>query len=574
MKRRVAFVSIGLQMDTLGIAYLAAALDAADDFEVRRFRLLPWGAKAFEVPDTEELSEDEIKVIHQIIEFDPEFVGFSLLHQIFSLHFLHEGCSLLKAANPKVHICCGGHFATTNAPELMRRYPLIDTVAYGEGDETIIELLQATARTAISGIPAASMRHGARLEICQGIYYRSPHGEIIKTAPRPLVADLDALPFPVRDPEFFSEGKRYATPILTSRGCTGVCAFCDQPGITKYQPGRRWRGRSVKTVVDEIERIHKDFGEKYFTIVDSSFEDPNRTIGFRRMKQFAEELLARRLEIRYYVNFRAETFQRKPEDLDILKRLVRSGLTMVFCGLESFIQRDLDLYGKRATVEDNLRALQTLSQFPVSVRKGMILFNPYTTIDDLRDNHRQMQRNGMNDTLRHFLMQLAVFSGTGLISILERDGLLIEDKFMQSYYCYRFTDHRVEPLAAATRHLTIHPEIMRRWVQIEENRLIGINLRRDWSALLGKEVGQLDQKTEEIACDLRQINDAYFDAAVSLAEHKWDDAKYKRIEEEYIFHRFVPAVDRLFEALTEFRTSAAAKLGYAAGHNPFAAPRN
>ena len=114
----------------------------------------------------------------------PRLIGLSVIFQYRAPEFLALAAKLRRAL-PKAHVTMGGHFPTFAASELLRDFPALDSVVRGEGESTLLELVQKLDS------PAA---WGSIL----GLSFRRA-GEIVDNPPRPLIADLDALPFPARD---------------------------------------------------------------------------------------------------------------------------------------------------------------------------------------------------------------------------------------------------------------------------------------------------------------------------------------------------------------------------------------
>ena len=89
--------------------------------------------------------------------------------------------------------------------------------------------------------------------------------------PAPLKMCIRDSPFPDRDQFEQHDGKFQYVRLSTSRGCLGHCGFCSS-FAGRYQEGSRWRGRSPKNVVDEIEMLVKKYDFHTYDFVDSTFE--------------------------------------------------------------------------------------------------------------------------------------------------------------------------------------------------------------------------------------------------------------------------------------------------------------
>ena len=116
-------------------------------------------------------------------------------------------------------------------------------------------------------------------------------GKIVKNPDRPYIEDLDSLPFPARHLWPMERLREYEDILYlaTSRGCVYWCEFC----TTVRMHGRKYRMRSPKNVVDELEFLHKTYGVKKFTFCDDAF-----TVDQPRTEALCSEILQRGLKIR------------------------------------------------------------------------------------------------------------------------------------------------------------------------------------------------------------------------------------------------------------------------------------
>lgn len=98
------------------------------------------------------------------------------------------------------------------------------------------------------------------------------------------------------------------------------------------------------------------------------------------IKQFYENILNFDIHVNFSCLVRANDINNGREELELLKAI---GLKYVFIGIESFIQKHLDLYNKRITVQDNIDALKLLDELGLQPNIGFLLFNPITTIEEI-----------------------------------------------------------------------------------------------------------------------------------------------------------------------------------------------
>jgi anaerobic magnesium-protoporphyrin IX monomethyl ester cyclase len=100
---------------------------------------------------------------------------------------------------------------------------------------------------------------------------RTDDGAVFATAPRPLIADLDSLPFPARDLvdfEPYQENWRkahgyWSLSLINTRGCPYACAWCQKAVF-----GRTYRSRSAANSAEEMRLIKETYNPDQLRIVD------------------------------------------------------------------------------------------------------------------------------------------------------------------------------------------------------------------------------------------------------------------------------------------------------------------
>lgn len=224
-------------------------------------------------------------------------------------------------------VAIGGPHASA-LPQLTLDDTGADFVIAGEGEASLLEL-------------ANSLRAGSSGENIPGVLARGGM-ELVK---RPLIDDLDLLPFPDwpgMDPREYRRVERVGlvkgwpvASMITSRGCPFGCTFCASPELW----GRRIRFRSPKNVVDEIEYLVKEFGVK-----EIHFEDDNITFKREHMAGICDLLLSRGIKISWATpnGIRADKV-----DEELIKLMKRSGCYFLAFGVESGNQEILNRIKKQ-----------------------------------------------------------------------------------------------------------------------------------------------------------------------------------------------------------------------------------
>ncbi|MET0622089.1 MAG: radical SAM protein [Pyrinomonadaceae bacterium] len=374
----------------------------------------------------------EQEVIDALADCDPQLICLTLMS--LNVPSCVSLCDRLKRRLPETLIACGGPAGTYATLDVLRQIPCADIVAVGEGEPLIFDLVQ-------------HLYLKQSLEDCPGICYRQEDGTPRLNPARPLMHNLDALPFPVRDQVEMNGDRLEYMRVSTSRGCVARCTFCSAPNISnRVQDGKAWRARSPESVVDELEYLVKRYNFRTFDFIDSTFEDPDGgRIGKSRVARIAQGILDRGLDIYYNCCMRAENWS--DADDELIGLLIRSGLEKVNVGIESGTPSELALWDKRATVEDNVRIIRLLKKHGIYLAMGFIQFHPYSTVDTLRSN-AEFLRLHAGHNLRRLTERLEIYPGTVIVKKMEEDGLLDTD-YMTTLnpYGYKFRDERVRRLA-------------------------------------------------------------------------------------------------------------------------------
>ena len=328
-------------MPCIGVAYLAATLEQAGIF-VRAVDMFAEGLGAAQVFERAE-------------RFRPDVVGFTVMTP--SAPVVTTIAAMIRQAMPGVRVVLGGVHADVFGSELVASGDA-DVVVHGEGEHTIVELVQAWAggNNDLSGIP--------------GITWMAA-GEPQRTAERPLNTALDDLPYPAWH---LLPIHRYgllpfadiARPVLTisaSRGCPYRCDYCS----LLHSHGKRYRRRDLTRVVDEYEVLVDRFGVKQIGFVDPIF--PLDKVD---LPTFCAELLSRGLPDRcvWLSETRADRL-----DPETCRLMYAAGCRRVLLGIESSSVRLLENVNKTLDPEQiragvaNARAagIQTVGLFMIGL---------------------------------------------------------------------------------------------------------------------------------------------------------------------------------------------------------------
>lgn len=377
------------KVEHLGLGYLAATLSTQKI--------------AAEILDASFHGLPRRQVVSHILQRQPRLVGFTVYYNNI-IETLSTAVSLRRQGFSGL-ICLGGHHATFNAAQILADRPEIDAVILSEAEGALVDL----ATNILAGSP---WHHIANLA-CRG-----DHG-VVSNPCRPLVDDLDSIPFPRRDGyEQFLRRYKMAS-VTSSRGCHGSCSFCSIRSFYRLAPGKTWRPRSAQNVVAEIASLVHQYGLERINFIDDEFIGAG-TRGRARAWAIGEEILRRRLNINFNIVCR-------PDSLDeaLLGFLRSAGLYHVSIGLESWIPRQLALYNKKTSVADNRRALAMLERLGLDYLFFLIPADPFVTVDELLENCDNIESAGIHHAADGFAFsQLMVFPGTTLEQKFEKKGLI------------------------------------------------------------------------------------------------------------------------------------------------------
>jgi anaerobic magnesium-protoporphyrin IX monomethyl ester cyclase len=306
-------------MPVIGMAYLVAVTEQAGH------RVRAYDQFASQTP-TDQL-------VRQIIRWNPDVLGMGVLTP--SADVASVIADSVKSALPDCKLVAGNIHADVLYQDTLER-TAFDFVVHGEGEETFIELLDALGRGGV----------GHDLKDIAGISYRDEAGEVQRTASRPVIADLDALPypawhhFPVHTYGLLPLAD-VAKPTLVmagSRGCPYRCEFC-----SLLHAGANYRKRDPEALAEEYEHLHHCYGAKQIGFVDPIFPLDKNVL-----MNFCDHLMRRGMQDK--VAWISETRVDRV-DRESLRVMRKSGCRRLLFGIESGVDLLLENVNKTFTTE-------------------------------------------------------------------------------------------------------------------------------------------------------------------------------------------------------------------------------
>jgi len=321
----------------LGLGYLAAVLEK-NGYEVN-------------VIDCQALNISFEEVKNELQKRKPDVVGLTSTTLTYksALRIIRTA----KEVCPHCLTVIGGSHVTFWDDKALQECPQLDIVVRKEGENTLLELMQ-------------NLEAGKSFGDVLGITYRKD-GKIVKNADRPYIEDLDSLPFPARHLWPLDQIRKIEDIfyLTTSRGCTFWCEFC--AAVRMF--GRRFRMRSPKNVVDELEYLHNTYGATNFTFCDDAF-----TVNQVRTEELCEEIQRRKLKIKWNCGTRIDMLTK-----ELLIKMKDAGCISVWSGVESGAQQILDAMKKGIHVEQTIRVFGWLRELGLKTAPNVILGFPGET---------------------------------------------------------------------------------------------------------------------------------------------------------------------------------------------------
>ncbi|MEM9022427.1 MAG: radical SAM protein, partial [Bacteroidota bacterium] len=221
-------------------------------------------------------------------------------------------------------------------------------VIRGEGEQTLLSLIDRLEQGETD------------MHAVTGLAFREEN-ELVTTASRPIMRELDQLPMPAWDlvdipayRQIWMEGHGYfSLNIATTRGCPFKCNWCAKPIY-----GNRYNSRSAEKVADEIAFLQEQYGVRHFWMCDDIFG-----LKPRWAQAFRDAVRARNLSFRYKIQSRVDLLVTE----DTIEALAESGLEEVWVGAESGSQKILDAMDKGTSVEQIYEATRLLQKKGVRV---------------------------------------------------------------------------------------------------------------------------------------------------------------------------------------------------------------
>jgi anaerobic magnesium-protoporphyrin IX monomethyl ester cyclase len=365
-----------------------------------------------EVFDCQALRKNWADIEKKISSFSPQIVassGFTC-----NAYVCARVAEIAKKVDPDIINVVGGMHFSQVPEESLVNFPEIDYIVRGEGEQTLVELVRV-------------LGEGKNPSDVMGLSF-THHGKIIRTPDRPLIENLDTLPYPayhlvedhIKNYHFtIMAGKNTVYLVMEgSRGCVHRCTFCTQ---WKHWNGT-WRTKSPKRIADEMEYLHDRFGGQFIWFADDNFDYK------RRGKGLLEQLRPREFtkDIMLFFQARVDDVVDNP---DLVGEYRNVGNYWVMMGVEHNSEVQLKEYKKGITSNIAQKAVKILNENDIFSHSMFVLGARSDTAESL-EQLRQFSLNLESDFTIY--TTLTPFPGTIFYDTAKEKGW-IEDTNYANY---------------------------------------------------------------------------------------------------------------------------------------------
>ncbi|MBL8025654.1 MAG: radical SAM protein [Fibrobacteres bacterium] len=349
-------------------------------------------------------------VIKSIKENKPGLLGINCFTMI-QFPVLREIMQRVRKVFPSLPSIIGGAHPTMFADDIINNCSEIDYIAIGEGELQIAALADMIEKNDYSNIASV-----------QSFAYRV-NGKAVVNPRIDYIQDLDSLPMPTWDLVDFSQyhgdhSKWFnpknkditiAAPVVSSRSCPYRCSFC---GVDKLM-GSKYRTKSPKVVVDEIEYLYKKKGVNYFAFIDD-----NIAVNKKHLTELCDEIRNRKLDILFSIS--QGLFLRNVDE-EVVDMLAKTGLATVTFPIEhgdAHIRNDI--IGKNVQDEQIYRVVEIFKKYNVFTLAAFIMGFPEETNETLQKTYDMIQRLSIDI---NYVFPLIPLPGTKVFEQVKRDNL-------------------------------------------------------------------------------------------------------------------------------------------------------
>ena len=355
-----------------------------------------------EIVDFNACPDSEQRMRSMLVHERPAYVGFSCTTSSFL-----DGIRLAELARqtlPGTTIVFGGVHVSALGSEMMLQYKVIDCIVEGEGEATLLELMQNRGEPA--GIPGLIFRH-------------RNSGAVIANGRRARALDLDSLPYPAYEKLQGYPGS-YALPIfnypsapntsaLSSRGCPYSCSYCDRSVFRKS-----YRFNSAEYIYEHMRYLSQRFRIRHINFYDDQF-----TFNLERIKKLTDLLSDQPLKMTFNCAVRSEHVNQ-----DLLNRLKSAGCWMISLGIETGDQELLHALNRKVNLERLAERVSLIRDAGIRAKGLLMMGLPGETEGSIEKTRQFLFSLPLND---FNLTKFTPFPGAPVYQTIREHGEFDED---------------------------------------------------------------------------------------------------------------------------------------------------
>jgi radical SAM superfamily enzyme YgiQ (UPF0313 family) len=368
----------------------------------------------------------DILYSHKGVQFENVKNSLQLKYDVYglSLNSFNYQCCLktidyIKKSRPDSLIVFGGGFCTRYYREIYQKTKNVDFIILGDGEIPMEKLLECLINDNFSSLDKSYIvtknDYDGKMPYCNK-----------------KIEYFPAYDYYINEKKMKNARKEYC--IQTKNNiCTGKCSFCtERKGNIAY--------KDISHIVEEVNYVATAFGIKKFFFTDDNIFDPNNEFSKQRISHFCSEIQKLPLNLVFKCYTKANSLKNSEEDNKLLKQMSETGFKTFFVGIEAGNEQDLRLYNKLTTVQQNEDIVLLLKKHGIKPQIGFINFNPYSTIDTLRQNYNFLMNIEMDNLFMYICSYLRVFKYTDIYTKMQSDKLLfkkydyLDDKSLYKFY--------------------------------------------------------------------------------------------------------------------------------------------
>ncbi len=289
------------------------------------------------------------EVRNNIEKFDPDIIGITMFTANYKTGKIIA--NIAREINRKIKIIVGGAHPTID-PEGTLKNIEFDYLVRGEGELTFLELVNGNE---LSGI--------------KGLSYKI-NGKIINNPSRPLIKDLDSLPFPNRELFLNNTPNMDYGNIITGRGCPYSCSYCASKKIWD----KKVRFRSPENIINELVYLKKKFNSPLVYFVDDTF-----TLKKNRAKEICRRMIEKNLNLEWKCDTRVDCL-----DHELVTLMKKAGCVRIKIGVETGSEKILRGINKGLTKDKIRKGVEIIKKVDLPLTVYLMAGFPNETNEDIK----------------------------------------------------------------------------------------------------------------------------------------------------------------------------------------------